>query len=92
MSWLQRLETAALRWHSHGVAAMILLVLLAQQGTAQQADDKVIVLALYYSNNLQWKVKVNLPLYLIDYALHYEDVWTSVCIDLRFLDLNTSWS
>jgi hypothetical protein len=24
--------------------------------------------------------------------LHYEDVWTSVCIDLRFLDLNTSWS
>lgn len=44
MSWFQRLDLVALRWHSPGVAAMFLLVLLAQQATGQQADDKVIVL------------------------------------------------
>jgi hypothetical protein len=58
MLWFQRLDPVALRCHSHGVAAIFLLVLLAQQGTGQQADDKVTVSAMYYANNLLCKSKV----------------------------------
>jgi hypothetical protein len=58
MLWFQRLYPVALRCHPHGVAAMFLLLLLTQQGTAQQADDKVMVSAMHYANNLLYKGKV----------------------------------
>jgi hypothetical protein len=58
MLWFQRLDPVALRCHPHGVAAIFLLVLLAQQGTAQQADDKVTVSSMHYANNLLRKGKV----------------------------------
>lgn len=58
MLWFQRLDPVALRCQPYGVAAIFLLVLLAQQGTAQQADDKVTVSAMYYANNLLCRGKI----------------------------------
>ncbi|XP_023714824.1 uncharacterized protein LOC111868435 isoform X2 [Cryptotermes secundus] len=40
MLWFQSLDPVALRCHLHGIAAVFLLILLVQQGIAQQADDK----------------------------------------------------
>jgi hypothetical protein len=46
---------------------------------------------LLFLHCIVYKAKVKLSLHLTNTALRHEHVWGNGCIDLRFLDLCTSW-
>jgi hypothetical protein len=54
-----------------------------------QLPSKKKTWALPLDQHSQFKIKLSLR--LTNYALCYDDVWGSGCIDPRFLDLGTNW-